>query len=479
VDNRRFFASPGSWRYIGGMAHRPVNIDRDTPFLMPPDMRDWMPEDDIVHFVIAVVEGAKLSTLHVNASGSGSEQYPPKMMLALLIYCYCMGTFSSRRIERATYRDVGVRFLTGGTHPDHDTICAFRRNNFELVAQTFLHVLKMAREMKVLKVGTVSVDGTHALASASKHKSVSYQRAGELEAKLREDIAGLMAEAEKADASKIDDGQRLPKAIARRENFLEKMVEAQRKIEEQDQARIAAEQAEYEKKMAQRRKREEEDGGPGPGGVPQPPDTTTPPGAVVNLTDSDSRLMRKSRSSEYRQAYNAQAAVDVDSMLIVAAGVTQCANDSNELEKMVHAIDEEVGRPTKVLADTGYVNAEAMERLEEEGYELYVSVSAADNQGSRAYDYRPKEMLEKLAASQKPPKDPRLQKMREKLETPEGRRIYNKRKCTSEPVFGIIKSAMGFRQCLLRGLEKVTGEWSLVALAYNFRRLWSLTRVAV
>jgi hypothetical protein len=336
----------------------------------------------------------------------------------------------------------------------------------------------LARELKVLKIGTISVDGTHTLASASKHKSVSYERAGELEAKLREDVARLMAEAEKADASKVDDGQSLPEPIARRETLREKMVEARRKIQEQDRTRIAAEQAEYEKKMAERRKREEDDGGPGPGGVPQPPKTETPPGAVVNLTDPDSRLMRKTRSSEYRQAYNAQAAVDTESKLIVAVGVSQCANDSNELEKMVHAIDPQIGRPTTVLADTGYVNAQAMERLEKEGYGLYVAVSAADNQGDRTYDYRPREMLEKLAEQQKPPKDPRLLRMREKLQTEEGRRIYNKRKSTSEPVFGIIKSAMGFRQCLLRGLAKVTGEWSLVALAYNFRRLWKLSLAA-
>lgn len=460
------------------MTHRLVNIDRDTPLLLPPDMRDWVPQDDIVHFIISAVDGTKFGSLHLNPNGSGSEQYPPRMMLSLLIYCYSMGVYSSRRIERATYRDVGVRFLTGDTHPDHDTICSFRRNHFDLVEQVFVHVLKMAGQMNVLKVGTISVDGTHALASASKHKSVNYQRAAELEDKLRTDIKALMAEAEKADSSKIDDGQRLPQAIARRENLLAKMIEAQRVIEEQDKARIAADQAKYESKMAERKKREDDNGGPGPGGMPQPPDQTTPPKAVVNMTDPDSRLMRKTRSSEYRQAYNAQAAVDTGSMLILAAGVSQCANDANELEKMVHAVEEKIGRPTRVLADTGYMNANAMERLEKEGFDLYVAVDRGENHGNRDYDYRPKDLLEKLEGSLKPPKDPRLLKMKAKLETEEGKRIYNKRKSTSEPVFGIIKSAMGFRQCLLRGLEKVRGEWSLVTLAYNFRRLWNLKLAA-
>jgi len=484
------------------MSYRPVNIDRDTPLLLPPDLRDWVPQDDLVHFVIEVVERVPLGSLRLNHQGSGSAQYPPRMMLGLLIYAYALGVFSSRRIERATYRDVGVRFLTGDTHPDHDTICAFRRHNFDLVAQTFLHLLKMAREVGLLKVGTISVDGTHIQANASKHKSVGYERAGELEEQLRLDIAGLLAEAEKADTAPTEDGQRLPEAIARREKLLEKMAQARRRIEEQDQARCAAEQAEHEAKLAKRR--EAEGQGKPPGGAggarrtggaggaggtkqtpPEPPpavpsSTAAPaasaapsPTAVTNLTDPDSRLMRKSHTAPFTQSYNMQAAVDVGSLLILAAGVTQCANDSNQLAPMVHAVDPAVGRPTTVLADTGYMNAEALEGLEKEGFALYVAVGWSDNHGQRTYDYRPRSLLEKTV---KPPKDPRLLRMREKLQTPEGREMYNQRKETAEPVFGIIKSAMGFRQCLLRGLDKVKGEWSLTALAYNFRRLWNLKR---
>jgi len=197
------------------MATRFVNVDRNTPMFLPPDLRDWVPQDDMAHFVIEAAEEMRLGTLKVNRRGSGSRQYPPRMMLALLIYGYANGVFSSRRIERATHRDVAVRFLTGDTHPDHDTICAFRRENLEAVGEAFLGVLQLAREMGVLKVGTVSVDGTHIRANASKDKNVRYDRAVELERRLRSDIEQLMAEAERTDQREEDDGQSLPKEITR------------------------------------------------------------------------------------------------------------------------------------------------------------------------------------------------------------------------------------------------------------------------
>ena len=206
------------------MAERLVNVDRDTPMLLPVDLREWIPQDDLVHFVINAVETMSLPGLSVNPSGSGSKQYPPRVMLALVIYCYANGLFASRRIERATYRDLAVRYLTGDTHPDHDTICAFRRENGEAVKQAFLEVLRLAQKMGLLKVGTVSVDGTHIKANASKHKGVRYDRAGELEKLLRKDIEELMARAEKSDTEASGDDQKLPQEIARREALLEKML---------------------------------------------------------------------------------------------------------------------------------------------------------------------------------------------------------------------------------------------------------------
>ena len=212
-----------------------MNVDRETPLLLPVDLRDWVPENDLVHFVINAVETMNLTTLSVNRRGTGDEQYPPRMMLALLIYCYASGVFGSRRIERATYRDLAVRYLTGDTHPDHDTICAFRRANGEVIKEAFLEVLKLAREMKLLRVGTISVDGTHVKANASKHKSVRYDRAGELEQMLCKDIAELMDKAERSDNETAGEEQSLPEEIGRRERLLEKMREGRRQLEDRAQ----------------------------------------------------------------------------------------------------------------------------------------------------------------------------------------------------------------------------------------------------
>ncbi|MBU0719502.1 MAG: IS1182 family transposase [Planctomycetes bacterium] len=450
------------------MAEHFVNIDRDAPMLLPPDLRDWVPEDDMVHFVIEAVAGMNLPTLKINRRGSGSAQYPPKMMLQLLIYCYANGLFSSRRIERATYRDVAVRFLTADTHPDHDTICTFRRENSEAVSEAFLQVLQLARSLGVLKVGTVSVDGTHVRANASKDKNVRYDRAGELEEQLKLDIAELLAKADQTDQREENDGQSLPDDIARRERLLERMQQARKELEERAQARAVSEQAEYERKVEARNQRP----GKGKGKKIPPPKDTPDDHEQVNLTDSDSRLMRKNKREGYTQSYNGQAGVDADgSQLILSNHVSQCASDANELEPAVHRIPACVGAVSAALADSGYVNADAMERLEASGKDLYVAVGRDDGNLQRTYDYRPRSTTEKPA---KVVKDPRLLAMQEKLKTDEGRALYAKRKQTVEPVFGIIKSVMGFRQFLLRGLAKVSGEWDLVCLAYNVKRLWAL-----
>ena len=450
------------------MATRFVNIDRDTPMLLPPDLRDWVPEGDMVHFVIEAVAGMNLPTLKVNRRGSGSEQYPPKMMLQLLIYCYANGIFSSRRIERATYRDVAVRFLTADTHPDHDTICTFRRENFEAVAEAFLQVLQLARSLGLLKVGAVSVDGTHIRANASKDKNVRYDRAGELEEQLKLDIAELLAKADQADMQEKDDGQSLPDKIARRERLLEKMQQARKDLEERAKARAAGEQADYERKVQERDQRS----GKSKGRRIQPPEDTPNDHEQVNLTDSDSRLMRKNKREGYTQSYNGQAGVDANgSQLILSKHVSQCASDANELETAVNGVPACLGEVSEALADSGYVNADAIERLEAASKDVYVAVGRDDGNLQRTYEYRPK------SATEKPPKvvkDPRLLAMQEKLKTDEGRALYAKRKQTVEPVFGIIKSVMGFRQFLLRGLAKVSGEWDLVCLAYNVKRLWTL-----
>jgi len=449
------------------MAERFVNIDRDTPLLLPPDLRDWVPEDDMVHFILEAANGVDMSAFKVNHRGTGSEQYPPRMMLALLVYCYSHGIFGSRRIERATHRDVGVRLLTGDTHPDHDTICKFRRENQVAFAATFLHVLELAREVGVLKVGTVSVDGSHFRANASKDCNITYERAGELSEQLQGDIEQLLEQAEAADRNEEEDEDRLPEQIARREKLLAKMENARERLEKQAERRAEAERREYEKKLAAREKREGRAKGP----KPREPKDTPDPKQQTNLSDGDSGLMRKSKRESYTQSYNTQIAVDADgSQLILSKHVTGCASDANELEPALEGIDGRIGKPERALADSGYVNAEAIADIESEGIEVYVSVGREDGNYERTYDFRPGHVRNKPA---KKVTDERLLAMQTKLASEEGRAIYRKRQETVEPVFGIIKSAMGFRQFLMRGKEKVSTEWDLVCLAYNAKRLWN------
>ena len=441
--------------------------------LLPLDLREWVPEDDLVHFVIEAVEQMPMATFHINHRGTGSRQYSPRMMLALLVYCYANGVFSSRRIERATHRDIAVRYLTGNSHPDHDTICAFRRRNKKAFCETFLYVLKLAREVGVLKVGTVSVDGTHIDANASKSQNVRYDRAVHLEKQLRLDIDDLMRRAEEADNSEANDGQSLPEEISRRERLLAKMQRAQADLKKRAEVKAEAERKKYEQKLEQYEERQE--GGHRGGHKPKPPENKGPqPTDQANLTDDDSRLMRKNRHAEFRQAYNAQAAVDADgTQLVLADHVTNCASDACELEPALQGIDPAVGKPKAVLADNGYRNGDAVERLQKDGIDVYIPVTSEDGNNIRRYDFRPPKVRKPRTI-----RDPRLIAMRSKMETAEARKLYKKRKQTVEPVFGIIKAVLGFRHFHLRGLEKVSTEWKLVALAYNMKRLHALSVAA-
>ena len=446
-----------------------VECDRDQAFLLPPDLRDWLPADDLGHFVIEAVERVDLGAFKVNHRGTGSAQYHPRMMLALMIYCYANGIFSSRRIERATHRDIGVRFVAANRHPDHDTIARFRRENFAAVSESFLQVLLLAKELKLLRVGLVSVDGSKFKANASKHRSVTYERAGALIAQLEGEIAALLGRAEAADAAGEDDPQALPKEIARREALRDKLDAARRRLEAQADARAAAEREAYEAKVAAREKRR----GRAKGKHPKPPTETPAADAQSNLSDPDSRLMRKSKHHEYRQAYNAQAAVDAGgSQLIVSARISQCASDRNDLVADIEAIPAALGRPETVLADNGYANGAEVAALEASGIEALVSTSAEGR--LRTHDFRPA----KAHPAAREPKTDWLKAMAEKLASEEGRALYKRRRQTVEPVFGIIKAVLGFAGFSLRGFEKVEGEWTLVALAYNCKRLHKLSLAA-
>ena len=453
------------------MAKRFVEVDRNTPMLLPTDLRDWVPEDDLVHFVIEAVKGLPTGQFVINERGTGYAQYPPSMMLALLIYCYANGIFSSRRIERATYRDLGVRFLTGDTHPDHDTICSFRRQNQKLIAKFFVRVLELAQELKLLQVGTISVDGTRLKANASKHRGVNYERSGQLIEQLKLEVKELLEKAERADSQGEIDPARLPQEIAKREALSAKLEAARQQLEQRYKEELAAEVAEYEKKKANWEKNKRR------GHEPKPP-LAKGPGTKVqsNLSDPDSRIMRKSKNEAFAQAYNPQLAVDADgSQLILAAYISQSSADNNELEPMLKAVMDNLGqKPQAVLADHGYLNGPVIDRIQGQGIEAYVAVSAEAHQ-RRPYDLRcPRQRREKPRRH----KAPVLVAMEQKLQTPEGHRRYLRRQASVEPVFGIIKKVLGFEQFSLRGLQKVTLEWNLVGAAYNLKRLHKLLNPA-
>jgi transposase len=422
--------------------------------LLPPDMRDWVDEDDLVHFVIEAVERLPLDIFKVNHRGTGDAQYPPHMMLALLIYCYANGIFSSRKIQRATQRDVAVRYLTGDHHPDHDTICAFRRNNLIAISEAFVDVLELAKELKLLNLGNIAIDGTHIKANASIDQNVTYERATAIRAQLQLDIAELMEQAEKADQNDKDP-QKLPETIARREKLAAKLDQAVAELEARAKKRDAKALAEFEAKQKKREDYIEKTGKKPPGKAPKKPATGPEQSKQqCNLTDPDARIMRKNKRSSFTESYNAQAAVDTEgSQLIVGNYVSQSGSDSTELEAGLKCIDPRVGVPDSASLDAGYVNADMIERVETEtGVEIYCSVHREDAHSERVHDFRP---VKETGRPKKKVTDPRLVAMGEKLKTDVGKEIYSRRNHTVETAFGIIKAVLGFRGFSLRGLKKV------------------------
>ena len=452
-----------------------VNIDRDTPLLLPPNLRDWVPADHLAHFIVDAVEALDLRQIKVNVRGTGSAQYPPAMMLALTIYSYATGTFSSRAIEQSTYDSVPVRMIAGDTHPDHDTLCTFRRENRPLLSETFVKVLQLAQALKVLQFGqiTVSVDGTKVLANASKHAAVSYERAGEMTQQLELEVQQLLAKAETADTTPLQEGLSIPEEIVRRQERQAALAKARAAIEARAQARYAAELAEHEQKMAERQARQ--DAGQRVGGkAPAPPSPEPQPRDQYNFTDPESRIMKAGSGQHFEQAYNAQAAVDVDSRLIVGERVSPAPNDKEQLVPTVAAIPSEAGSVAAVLTDSGFFSEAAVQQLEQtpagapSGTTVYAPLEKTSHHRSVAD-------LEAKPEPEPPPAGASVSEvMRQRLKTGAGKALYKLRQQTVEPVFGIIKSVLGFRQFLLRGVENVSLEWTLVCLAYNLRRLHRL-----
>jgi transposase len=443
-------------------------IDRQTAYLLPPSVEDWLPEEHLARFVVDVVEQLDLSAMSKAYRGSGSASYHPCLLVGLLVYGYATGVFSSRKLERATYDSVAFRFVAANQHPDHDTIAAFRRRFLKEIEALFVKILLLAREMGLLKLGTVGLDGTKIHANASKHSALSYEHAAKIEGQLKAEVAELLAKAEAADQADVPDGLSIPEELARREERLKKIAEAKAKIEARAKERYERELAEHEAKLAARAAKEKATGKK-PGGKPPAPPAEGPlPSDQVNLTDEESRIMPVSGGG-FEQCYNAQAAVAEGSLLVVANGVTQAPNDKRELEPMLaktNALPEELGKAETLLGDNGYFSEANVKACEAAGVEPLLAMGRDSHHPS---------LSERFAGAPPAPANPTpVEAMAHRLRTPEGKALYAKRKCTPEPVFGIIKSTLGFRQFLLRGLENVQGEWSLVTMAWNVKRMFSL-----
>jgi transposase len=455
------------------MSARFVNLDRQTPMLLPCDLRDWVPADHIVHFILDAVEELPLSHFHVNHRGTGSEQYPPSMMLALLIYSYATGRFGSRTIEAATYSDVAVRYLCANTHPDHDSICAFRTANEAAFRAAFVSVLQLAHHLRLTQVGTVSVDGTKIQANASKHAAVSYQRAGEMITQLELEVQELMERAQQAQARETQETLDIPAELVRREKRVAALQQARQVIEERAREMAAAQQPQYEAKVAARKQQRDEGKKPR-GKDPTPPNPTPDPKAQFNFTDPESRIMKAGSGQHFEQAYNAQAAVD-EAMLIVGHRVSDAPNDKQELVATVAAISAVVAPEVKaVLADSGFYSEAAVRAVEQKpdgtstGMRVYAAVEKHSHHKSVA------DLLPQLEPTAPGPEANAQEVMAHRLQTAAGKALYKLRKQTVEPVFGIIKEVMGFRQFLLRGRAKVGLEWTLVCVSYNLKRMFGL-----
>src|SRR5664279_1723251 len=333
--------------------------DRRIDYLMPPSVEEWLPQRHLARFVVEVVESLDLRGMSASYRGSGSASYRPAVLLSLLIYGCATGVFSSRKLERATYDSVAFRFIAANDHPDHDTIATFRRRFLPEIEALFVEVLKLAREMGVLKMGTVALDGTKIHANASRHSALSYEHAGKTEAHLKAEVAELLAKAEAADQADVPDGMSIPEELERRETRLKKLAEARAKIEARAKERHAREQADHEAKMVARQAKTAATGKKPGGKPPQPPVEGPLPTDQINLTDEDSRIMPVAGGG-FEQCYNARAAVAEGSLLIVAQDVVQAVNDKQQIEPMLNQIDslpDELGEVDTLLADTGYFSA--------------------------------------------------------------------------------------------------------------------------
>jgi transposase len=430
-----------------------------------PSVQELLPQGHLARYIVEVVEGLDLSGMEGAYSGRGSKPYHPALLLALLIYAYATGVFSSRKIERATYDSVAFRFIACNDHPDHDTLATFRRRFKAEFEAVFVQVLQVARENRLTQFGRVSLDGTKIHANASRHSALSYGHAEAIEAHLKAEVQELLALAAQTDGDPVPDGMSVPAELQRREVRLAAIAQAKAKIEARAADRFAEEHAAYEAKLAARAQRAAATGRQPGGRAPQPPTPGPRPTDQINLTDEESRIMPVAGGG-FEQCYNAQGTVDTDSLLVVAPWVTQAANDKQQVVPMLErlqALPADLIQPQQALADTGYFSADNVAACVQAGIEPLIAM---------ARDEHHPHWSERFSEPAAVPADATpVRCMQHRLKTRAGRAVYALRKQTVEPVFGIIKSVLGFRQFLTRGLANVQNEWTLVCLAWNLKRM--------
>jgi len=447
-----------------GMTRKFKTVDYEATLNLTVSLREALPLNHLARFVADVITQLDLSPLYARYGARGGEPFAPEILLGLLFYGYATGVFSSRRIEQATYESLPFRFLAGDLHPDHDTLAHFRKTFLLELKDLFVQVLLLAQAAGVLKLGNISLDGTKIHADASKSHAVSYKRLLELEHQLRAEVDELFALSEQAEQGSLPDGLVITDEIARRQERLANLARAKAVLEARAQERYQAERAEYEAKVQAREERTRQTKRKPRGRGPKPPQPGPRDKDQYNFTDPDSRIMKNSTNDGFDQHYNAQVATDQSSLLIVAHSLSNHANDQAEVEPTLDALPEALGTPPAGALDTGYFSATNIAALEARGIEPYIAVGREPHHKHwSAYFAQP---------LPPPPEDASpMVKMAYKLRTEIGQAIYRLRKCTVEPVIGIIKEVLGFRQFSLRGLMAAAGEWCLVCLAFNLKRL--------
>lgn len=446
-----------------------IGAAREQQVLMPYDLSDWLPENHLARFIVDVIEKLNFNGVYDQYMGVGSDAYDPKMLMALLFYGYSTGIFSSRKIEKATYDSVAFRFIAGNHHPDHDTIADFRKRFLVEIKAWFKEILLIGKELGIVKLGNIYIDGTKVQANASRHKAMSYEYIKKLEKQLEEEIEKLLNLAEAKDQSEKDLDLDIMAEIKLRKDRLEKIQQAKRVVEERSAERHEKEKKEYDAKMTARKEKQERTGKKPRGKEPKAPSNQPNEKDQYNFTDPESRIMKTSKG--FDQCYNGQAVVN-DDMIIVGAYSNAHANDKQEFIPAVNSVPEEIlTEVTTAVADNGFYSEENISACEQKNIVPIISTSREKHNSflndilSTAYDPVPCVTP--------------AEKMAHKLKSAEGKEIYKRRKQTVEPVFGIIKEVLGFRRFSLRGEAETDAEWSLVCTAYNLKRFFTIQAASV